>query len=30
MDNRWRDWPLGWILVGIGVILAVVVVGTIT
>ena len=30
MDDRWGDWPLGWILVGIGVILAVVVVGAIT
>jgi hypothetical protein len=29
MGDRWRDWRLGWIVAGVGVIL-VVVVGTIT
>jgi len=30
MDDRWRDWPIGWILAGIGVILAIVLAGAIT
>jgi len=30
MGDRWRGWPIGWILAGLGVILAIVVAGAIT